>query len=74
MFAFRAIIAAATLAVAASIGAAANAGTPKPPIKPLHPFPLCLAHNETDFIEGVGKVLYFIDARCHKHFVRFIIS
>ncbi len=69
----RAIIAVATLAVAASIGAA-NAGTPKPPVKPVHPFPLCLAHNETDFIEGVGKVLYFIDARCHKHFVRFIIS
>jgi hypothetical protein len=73
MSALRTIIAATALAVAAISGA--NAGVPaKPPVKPPHTLPLCRAHNEIAFIEGVGKVLYFIDSRCNKHYVRTILS
>jgi hypothetical protein len=74
MSALRTIIAATILGVAALAGAA-GAGVPvKPPVTPPRPLHLCLTHYETDFIEGAGKVLYFIDSRCQKHFVRFILS
>ncbi len=70
MSALRTVIAAAALTAAGVFGAAgANAGVPLT----THVRPLCLPHYETDVIYGVGKIVYFIDSFCHKHYVRTVL-